>query len=478
MVSADKDGKGKVNTVVIHSNPQIREALERAIGNQHILNLAGSYSSLENYSTIYPKKHNQLFLVEERQGVYLAEELRNNGSLAPLISVSESRSSDLANLVNTGALAGNLDIGELLDFKRHDRELSQIIKNLTDKSISRKLEQKLKVGIVGMGKFGHNILREMIGESWLSEAVVFSNYFNSKIACPTLDILCKTPYGGEKVKTVFSLKDFFAAQPDIVYIAEGPYNADYSKPRPDFTEENLIPSWKKVAPVLEARQEAGHKGLVCILTHPPGPYLTLAHTRYKIPANQITANSSDVVRAKQALFNHIDSLFSGSDKIDKKDLTIDVLGEHGIGPVLSYEGALALTAASIFLGEGPKESIAKWVKEVGGKIMSISNSEGINYFDVPRTIRDGIESIASFQRDPGYSWYCHLGTRQIQEILGERYISGMNHAFLMVPTTLKYSPLRVHNAIKVDKLNPQVKEGLANCLIKQNAWVKRIEKEA
>jgi hypothetical protein len=470
------NNRERIKTAIIYKEGSTRTEIAAVASRLDVLNVDGVYDSPKAYQESRERKRNE----EAPQIVFVGESDAPSMSLAlqyernvnmfvvtnPLRHSAEELKRDLrlrANVASLPQYHSFVRTREQMLTEDDPEGLTRDPRNVLSEGLlkrkiselarGRKIERKIKVGLFGLGKFGNRVVQEIVSEHWLSELVVGSNYLAgmseremAKLSCK---VLTNEVIGGEKIRPVNSIDALIAEDVDVLLSTEGPSKAIYGLTREQYTEKNLPLTWAKNEPLVKAFAR-NPRGLLVMLSHPPGPCADLATIKYGIPAGHITSFPIDMYRAQQKTFLRLGEK-STSRLVEKEDMPLDVIGGHGEDSTIIWRNQRLprYLGEDIFspLAESEKEEITAQVRDEGRIVMENSIESGIDYVGAPRIVAECLDMIAHYGTQPHFSWYSRFPAQRIASILGMKTYSGMKDMHLMFPVVIENAPLRV----KLDK---------------------------
>lgn len=369
--------------------------------------------------------------------------------------------------------------------------LSDLDEQILELREENKLSQKLNVGIVGLGSLGTSLYKRLLSFPFVDTAHIFSNFtkddyssflgllenpqkaiqsdFNvilNEIPEEFLDKIKELEKNNKVIahKGNKGLETLVRANPDILFVTTGKYNALY----PD-REKLYKESIKKVEPIFEVLRDAYYQGLIFLGTNPIGPLLKIG--KYcGLDANKLTGFSPDIRRAKDLILGYIHKIEDEDAKIE--DLQILTALEHGKELILfdnSFSKGIPLCEKYTFFKDSKiREEIISSLHRIGLEAMLASRDLEINYMGTPDAGARIVNDLAHFKKSPGDFVYSYLG---------DDFIPGLD-SFFGWPVNIDYMPFKIYRdpSFNIENLDGSVireivKQATEQEILFQNAYL-------
>lgn len=255
----------------------------------------------------------------------------------------------------------------------------------------RKIRAPLNIGIVGLGRFGREIIERATKGNWVSKINVHSDFFN----------LHSKEY--EEYSKVIGqitrherLEELLESNPDVLFITKGVRSERVIKRDKMFDE-----SAKLLFPKLKIIRESKFKNPIIIGTNPVGPLIKLGQELGIDPRQLIGEGVTDTLRTRR--------LLAEGDYLPEKindiyDIQINVLGTHAIPvPIFSTATIKGNPLVKIANYEEFRERFVQELRGIGKRIMKGANKIG-SYSDAPDSAMEMAYDLATFSRTPRSCW--------------------------------------------------------------------------
>ncbi|MDP2924947.1 MAG: hypothetical protein Q8N99_01100 [Nanoarchaeota archaeon] len=209
---------------------------------------------------------------------------------------------------------------------------------------SRKLKQKLSIGIIGCaGRLGNDILSRAYSDENIISIALFSQHIVNNYAGDYSELLKKMRIkeGAKEIVTFTDLEAIVSSEPDVLFITTGKHLDFISLKNQPKRKLWFFDNLPNIEPVLGAIARINPRSLVSIQTNPSGPNNKLAIEVYGRYPYFTTSLSADTLRHQRSIIAYLRALVNNAlPKHDKEhsvllrdispiEIEMFNFGEHG-----------------------------------------------------------------------------------------------------------------------------------------------------
>jgi malate/lactate dehydrogenase len=301
-------------------------------------------------------------------------------------------------------------------FKDETEEIGRSIDRLVKEG---QITNPLRLGVVGLGRFGKETVKRAVEQPTISEVRIFSDYYlnNDPNAYKALNEVI----GSDKIpdNPPRRFEELLETRPDALFIASGLPFAN-TKTRYKLFMETA----KKLYPYFEAISKSRYRNPIIMGPNPIEPLMRLAQETGICPFQLIGANVTDSVRARKLLAK---GRYLPMD-LREDSIKMDVLGSHQQPiPIFSgariKEGRIEQARYSEF-----RKRFTRRLRSMGKRVMKKAESIG-SYGDAPQAVIEMLNDMAHMRRHPTSCWTI--------------YDTKHGHYYTSVPVDIEYPSLRM-----------------------------------
>jgi len=329
-----------------------------------------------------------------------------------------------------------------------DSEMKKAIEYVRQK---RKMCKPLRIGVLGLGKLGGQILHDLKSAPYIESVHAFSEFAKLDYERKVISII---GFEGDQRRNFHfheALEELVEANPDLLIVSTGEHGVQYEKYDiiNNLTERLMKGSYPKVKKILEVVKRYQDKGvfngIVSMESNSTGPLLQIAKSM-RIDPLTLTSITPDMSRHKTLLLYLLsgissckyEKLLTSKQKhrepikieygerdaqLQYSDICLDVIGEHGKEiPLLreaKVKGKPLVEVFPEFNEYKYRRAFIDVAREIGLKLMKIAKNSGKNYGGTPDKIVEQVEKIAFLGREisSAYSYFpdadCFVGAPSV-----------------------------------------------------------------